>query len=202
MKRIIVAMSGATGQIYGITLLKYLREIPDCEIHLVMTDWAKKTITIETAWNIPNVESLAHRVYDYKDQAAPISSGSFRRDAMLVVPCSVKTLSAIANSYNDNLLIRAADTTLKEKKPLILAFRETPLHRGHIRLMSLAAEWGATIVPPVPGFYNNPQTIGDIVDYSVFRLLDLIGLPSSRARRWGECSTANDLTKADPVKAN
>ncbi|HMM22111.1 MAG TPA: UbiX family flavin prenyltransferase [Selenomonadales bacterium] len=184
MKRIIVGMSGATGQIYGIRLLQYLRELPEIELHLVISDWAKRTIALETDWTTGAVEALAHRVYDSHDQAAAISSGSFSRAAMVIAPCSVKTLSAIANSYNDSLMIRAADTTLKERKPLILAFRETPLHAGHLRLMAQAADIGAVIAPPVPSFYNNPRTIDDLVDYTIYRLMDIMGLPSKRAKRW------------------
>ncbi|MDA8441807.1 MAG: UbiX family flavin prenyltransferase [Peptococcaceae bacterium] len=184
MKKIIVGMSGASGQIYGIRLLQTLRQLENVEVHLIRTEWAKKTAGMETKWQADEIASLADRVYDCEDLAAPVSSGSFQRDAMIIVPCSVKTLSAIANSYNDNLLVRAADTTLKEHKTLILSLRETPLHRGHIRLMAQAAEAGAIIAPPVPMFYTLPQTIDDLVDQTVYRLLDLVGIPVAKAKRW------------------
>lgn len=184
MKRIIIGMSGATGQIYGIRLLKILHEMNDVEVHLIMSEWAKKTCGLETNLDVNTITGLADKVYDYDNMAAQVSSGSFSRDAMLVVPCSIKTLSAIANSYNDNLLVRAADTTLKENKPLILSLRETPLHRGHIRLMGLAAEAGAIIAPPVPMFYHAPRTIEDLVDQTVFRLLDLVGITVPGTKRW------------------
>ena len=177
-------MSGATGQIYGIRLLQYLKAFPDTTTHLVISDWARKTIVLETDQTVASVEALADHVHDISNLAASISSGSFQRDGMVVVPCSIKTLSGIANSYNDNLLVRAADVTMKERKPLILMLRETPLHLGHIRLMQQATEAGALISPPVPAFYTKPQTIDDIVNQTVMRLIDLLGLPSQNLSRW------------------
>ncbi|MDD3654061.1 MAG: UbiX family flavin prenyltransferase [Desulfotomaculaceae bacterium] len=189
MKRIIVGMSGATGQIYGIKLMQHLRSIPDVEIHLIMSEWAKKTLLLETDWTVEKVEQLADQVHPIYDMAASVSSGSFPREGMVVIPCSVKTLSAIAHSYNDNLIVRTADVTLKERKNLILAFRETPLHRGHIRLMSEVSEAGAIITPPVPAFYNNPRSLDDIIDQTVFRIIDLLGLPSEHSRWEGPLFT-------------
>lgn len=177
-------MSGATGQIYGIKLMQHLRSIPDVEIHLIMSEWAKKTLLLETEWKVEQVEELAHHVHSNYDMAATISSGSFQRDGMVVIPCSVKTLSAIAHSYNDNLIVRTADVTLKERKKLVLIFRETPLHHGHIRLMSEVVEAGAIITPPVPAFYNKPRSLEDIIDQTVFRVLDLLGLPLEHSKRW------------------
>jgi 4-hydroxy-3-polyprenylbenzoate decarboxylase len=186
MKKIIVGMSGASGQIYGIKLLEYFRNLPDVETHLVMSAWAKQTTLLETDWKVEEVEGLADYVHDINNLAASMSSGSFRRDGMAIMPCSIKTLSAIANSYNDNLMIRAADVTLKEKKPLILILRETPLHLGHIRLMAQAAEAGAVITPPMPEFYTKPASIDDLIDQTVFRVADLLGFPSGYLQRWGE----------------
>ena len=184
MKNIIIGMSGATGQIYGIRLMQYLRNMPDVETHLVLSDWAKKTIMLETDWTVEQVEALANHVYNIDNLAAAISSGSFRRDGMVVLPCSIKTLSGIANSYNDNLLVRAADVTMKERKQLILMLRETPLHLGHIRLMHQVTEAGAIIAPPVPAFYTKPQSLNDIINQSVLRLIDLLGLPTEGLSRW------------------
>ncbi len=184
--RIILGMSGATGQIYGIKLLEVLKEFKNVETHLVLSDWARKTIERETAYTIADVESLADCCYNINDLGAPIASGSFLCQGMVVMPCSITTLSAIANSYNANLLVRAADVTLKERRPLILAVRETPLHLGHLRIMTIAAENGATIFPPVPVFYNQPQSIDDLVINTVSRILDTLGILNSLSRRWGE----------------
>ena len=184
MKNIIVGMSGATGQIYGIRLLQYLQNIPDVTTHLVLSDWAKKTLLLETTWSVEEVEALADQVHDINNLAASISSGSFQRDGMVILPCSIKTLSGIANSYNDNLLVRAADVTMKERKQLILMLRETPLHLGHIRLMRQATEAGALIAPPVPAFYTKPTSLDDVINQTVQRLIDLLGLPSQNLSRW------------------
>jgi 4-hydroxy-3-polyprenylbenzoate decarboxylase len=183
-KRLIVGLSGATGQVYGIRLLQYLQEMQEVEVHLILSDWAKKTIRLETDWTVEKVAELANYVHDYANQAASISSGSYERAGMVIAPCSIKTLSAIAHSYNDNLLIRAADVTLKERKPLILVLRETPLHLGHIRLMESITAAGAIIAPPVPAFYNRPTSLEEIVDQTVYRVLDLLNLPIPRTRRW------------------
>lgn len=182
--RLIVGMSGATGQIYGIRLLEVLRNDPRVETHLVLSEWAEKTISMETDWKVDEVKALADQTHDLKDLGATISSGSFRRDAMVVIPCSIKSLSAIAYSFNSNLLVRAADVTLKERKPLVVVVRETPLHLGHLNTMVQATGMGAILVPPVPAFYNRPQTLDDIIMQTVNRVLDLVGLPKDLAPRW------------------
>src|SRR5262249_47701131 len=162
MKRIVIGMSGATGAIYGIRLLELLKARADVETHLVITDMGKATLKLETEYSIQDVEKLAGHVYPIKDLAAAISSGSYKTHGMIVAPCSVKTLSSIANCTNDNLLTRAADVTLKQQRRLVLLFRETPLHVGHCQLMLDAARIGAIIMPPLPAFYTKPQSIGDI----------------------------------------
>jgi 4-hydroxy-3-polyprenylbenzoate decarboxylase len=183
--RLVIGISGATGVIYGIRLLEVLRGHPDVETHLVMSNPAKQTVVLETSYQVEEVEALAHRVHPFHDLAAPIASGSFRADGMVVIPCSMKTLSAIANSYNDNLLVRAADVTLKERRRLVLVARETPLHLGHLRLMERVVETGAILVPPMPAFYNKPQTIDDLVNQTVGRVLDLMGIAHEGLfKRW------------------
>jgi 4-hydroxy-3-polyprenylbenzoate decarboxylase len=186
-KRIIVGITGASGVIYGVRLLEVLREL-DVETHLVLSEAAKRTILIETRHTIGYVEQLAATSYDQTDVGASIASGSFRTAGMVVVPCTIKTLSGIANSFNDNLMIRAADVTLKEKRRLILVVRETPLHKGHLRLLSLAADTGATILPPVPAFYHAPKTIDDLIDHIVGKILDILDIEHALFRRWGEKS--------------
>ncbi len=183
--RIVVGISGSTGVIYGIRLLEILRQHSDIETHLVLSDPAKQNIVLETAYTLEQVEALAHRVYPHGDIAAAISSGSFKTQGMVVIPCSIKTLSGIANSYNDNLLTRAADVTLKERRRLVLVLRETPLHIGHLRLMTQAAEMGAILMPPMPAFYHKPKTIDDIVNQTVGRVLDALGIEhESLFKRW------------------
>lgn len=172
--RIVVGISGSTGAIYGIRLLQVLRECKDVETHLVMSSPAKQTVALETDYKVEEVEALASHVHRYNDIAAAISSGSFKTNGMVVIPCSIKTLSGISNSYNDNLLTRAADVTLKERRRLVLVLRETPLHLGHLRLMTQAAEMGAILLPPVPAFYHRPKTIDDIVNQTVGRVLDTL----------------------------
>lgn len=172
MKRLIVGISGASGALYGVRLLQVLRECPQVESHLIMSQAARQTLSLETDFSLREVTELADVVHDVRDIAASVSSGSFRCHGMVVLPCSMKTLSAIVNSYTDELLSRAADVTLKERKPLVLCVRETPLHLGHLRLMTQAAELGAVIMPPVPAFYHRPETIRDIVDQTVSRVLD------------------------------
>lgn len=181
--RIIVGISGATGAIYGIRLLEALRE-QGVDIHLVITQPAKVTIVHETPYSLAQVEAMAARTYDINDISAPIASGSFHVDGMVVAPCSIKTLSAIANSYSDNLLVRAADVTLKERRPLVLLVRETPLHLGHLRLMVAVAEMGGIIMPPMPAFYHHPKTVDDIINQTIGKVLDLFGLDSKLFKRW------------------
>jgi len=184
VKRLVVGMSGASGAIYGIRLLESLRQDPDVETHLVISRAARITIASETDRRVSDVEALADVVYDLQDIGAAIASGSFATTGMVVIPCSVKTLSAIANSYAGDLLTRAADVTLKEGRPLVLVFRETPLHRGHIRLMALAAQAGAVLFPPAPAFYGRPQSVDDIVNETVGRVLHRVGLDNDLYTRW------------------
>jgi 4-hydroxy-3-polyprenylbenzoate decarboxylase len=182
--KLVVGISGSTGVVYGVRLLERLRELDDVETHLVTTRHAEMTLRLETPYALEDVRALADVVHNVRDVGAPIASGSFRVDAMVVAPCSVKTLSGIANSYSDNLLLRAADVMLKERRPLVLAVRETPLHLGHLRLMAAAAELGAVIFPPVPAFYHLPQTLEDVVDHSVGRMLDQVGIVLPDVPRW------------------
>jgi 4-hydroxy-3-polyprenylbenzoate decarboxylase len=179
MKRLIVGISGASGAIYGIRLLEVLREVKEVETHLVMTPSARRTISLETDQTIEHVESLADHVYRPSDIAAAISSGSFRTVGMIVAPCSIKTLSGISTSYSDNLLLRAADVTLKERRRLVLLVRETPLHLGHLRLLTQVTEMGGVVMPPVPAFYNRPTTLQAVVDQTLNRALDLLDIELS-----------------------
>ncbi|MCT4716577.1 UbiX family flavin prenyltransferase [Enterobacteriaceae bacterium H18W14] len=186
MKRLIVGISGASGAIYGVRLLKVLQQVPEVETHLIMSNAARQTLTLETDLSLRDVQALADVVHDARDIAANISSGSFKTHGMVVLPCSIKTLSGIVHSYTDGLLTRAADVVLKERRPLVLCVRETPLHLGHLRLMTQAAELGAVIMPPVPAFYHRPQTLEDIIDQTVNRVLDQfdIDLPHDLFTRW------------------
>lgn len=183
-KQIIVGISGASGVIYGIRLLEALRDIDSVETHLIMTDSAQINVAVETDWSVADVKALADHVYGNKDVAARIASGSFPTEGMLVAPCSIKTLSAIANSYADSLLVRAADVVLKEQRRLVLVPRETPLHTGHCELLYKASQIGAVIAPPMPAHYIKPQSVEDLVDHHVGRLLDLFGLESGLVSRW------------------
>ncbi|MGK2889042.1 MAG: UbiX family flavin prenyltransferase [Candidatus Malihini olakiniferum] len=186
MKRLIIGLSGASGAIYGVRLLQVLQVVEDVETHLIMSPAARQTLTLESDLSVRDVQALADVVHDSRDIAASLSSGSFRTAGMIILPCSIKTLSCIAHSYNDNLLIRAADVILKERRPLVLCVRETPLHLGHLRLMTSAAEMGAVIMPPVPAFYHRPQTLQEVVYQTVNRVLDQfdIELPESLFTRW------------------
>ncbi|WWO97229.1 MAG: UbiX family flavin prenyltransferase [Candidatus Dasytiphilus stammeri] len=172
MKRLIIGISGASGIIYGIRILQILQNIKEVETHLVMSFSARETLTIETEYTLSEIKFLADIVHDVRNVAATISSGSFKTDGMVILPCSMKTLSGIANSYTDNLLTRAADVVLKEKRRLVLGVRETPIHLGHLRLMSMVAKMGAIIMPPIPAFYHRPTTIQDLLDQTVIRVLD------------------------------
>ena len=182
--RIIVALTGASGAIYGVRTLEVLRELEDVETHLIVSKGARATLALETSYSLKDLDALADVVHSENNLAAPVSSGSFRVSGMIVAPCSVKTLSAIAVCDDGNLIARAADVMLKERRPLVLLFRETPLHAGHIRIMQQATEAGATLMPPVPAFYHRPQTIDDIVNQTVGRALDQLGLDSGTVRRW------------------
>ena len=181
--RIVVGISGASGAIYGIRILEALKQI-GVETDLVMSDSAKRTIVYETDYSINDVKRLASCVHDNNDVGASIASGSFKHAGMIIAPCSIKTLSAVANCFNTNLLIRAADVTLKERRKLVLMLRETPLHLGHLRLMSQVTETGAVLVPPLPAFYHRPKTIDDIINQSVTKVLDQFDLDVDLFGRW------------------
>ena len=184
-KRIIIGISGASGVTYGVRMLEVLRET-NYETHLIISSAGRINIEIETRHTPAEIETMADFVYDYKDMTASLASGSFLTEGMVVVPCTIKSLSGIAHSYNENLLIRAADVTLKEKRKLVLVVRETPLHVGHLRLMTLAAEMGAHILPPVPSFYHKPETIEDIIDQTIGKVFDYMGIEHNLFKRWGE----------------
>lgn len=186
MKRLIVGLSGASGAIYGVSLLQVLRSVADVETHLVMSQAARQTLSLETDLSLRDVQALADVVHDARDIAASISSGSFKTAGMVILPCSIKTLSGIVNSYTDTLVTRAADVVLKERRPLVLCVRETPLHLGHLRLMTQAAELGAVIMPPVPAFYHRPTSLDDVINQTVNRVLDQfdIDLPEDLFTRW------------------
>ncbi|WP_309141859.1 non-oxidative hydroxyarylic acid decarboxylases subunit B [Streptomyces griseicoloratus] len=188
--RVIVAMTGATGAPFGVRLLERLAELPDVETHLVASRWARATVELETGRTLREVAALADVVHPAEDQGATISSGSFRTDAMVVVPCSMKTLAGIRAGYADGLVGRAADVTLKERRPLVLVPRETPLSEIHLENMLALARMGVRIVPPMPAFYNHPATVEDIVEHIVSRVLDQLDLPAAGARRWSGLRTA------------
>jgi 4-hydroxy-3-polyprenylbenzoate decarboxylase len=183
MKRLIVGMTGASGAIYGVRLLERLAELP-VETHLIASRWARITIEHETERSFADVRALADVAYSEGDQSAAVSSGSFRTDGMIVVPCSMKTVAAIATGYAHNLICRAADVVLKERRPLVLAVRETPLHSIHLRNLATLSEMGVVIAPPVPAFYARPESIEELVDYTVVRLLDQLGVDTEVPNRW------------------
>ncbi|HHW02312.1 MAG TPA: UbiX family flavin prenyltransferase [Thermoanaerobacterales bacterium] len=184
---IIVAISGASGAIYGIRILEELNK-KGVSSHLVISKWGKETIKTETNYTVEEVESLADFVYDEDDMAAPISSGSFKCDGMIVAPCSMKTLSGIAHGYTEDLIIRAADVTIKEKRKLILMVRETPLNPMHLENMLKLSQIGVTIMPPVPAFYTKPETLDDVINQTVGRVLDQFGIEINNMKRWGNLS--------------
>jgi 4-hydroxy-3-polyprenylbenzoate decarboxylase len=184
VKRLVVGISGASGAIYGIRLLEVLRQNRAIETHLILTDAARITLAQETDWKIGDVEALADVVHKPNNVGASVASGSFAAIGMVIVPCSIKSLSAVAHSYADDLLARAADVQLKEGRPLVLVVRETPLHLGHLRLMVQAAEIGAIILPPVPAFYSRPQTVEDIVNGTVGRILLRLGIENDLYYEW------------------
>jgi 4-hydroxy-3-polyprenylbenzoate decarboxylase len=194
VKRLIVGISGATGAIYGIRLLEVLAK-SNVETHLVITEAAQKTILMESDWKVEKIKSLAKVVYDIQDIGANIASGSFQSEGMVVIPCSIKSLSAIANSFNVNLLIRAADVTLKEGHKLVLVVRETPLHKGHLNLMLRVTDMGATLLPPIPAFYFHPKTIDDLINHTVGKVLDLFGINHHLFERWGSPKLKETLRK-------
>jgi 4-hydroxy-3-polyprenylbenzoate decarboxylase len=182
--RIIVGVTGASGAVYPLRLLERLAARPDVEIHLVLSRAGEKTLYLETGKKALDLKGLAHFSWALEDISAPLASGSFVTAGMVIAPCSIHTMSAIAHGISSNLMIRAADVVLKERRRLILMVRESPFHLGHLRTMTLLAEMGAVIAPPIPGFYNRPSTIQHLVDSSVDRVLDLLGLPDDSIRRW------------------
>jgi len=184
MKRLVIGMSGSSGVIYGIRMLEVLAKNPEVETHLILSQAAKMNIGIETEWSVADVEALADEVHNNKNIGASIASGSYKTAGMIVVPCSMKTLSGIANSYAENLIIRAADVMLKERRQLVIVPRESPLHTGHCELMLKASQIGAIICPPSPAFYTSPKTVDDIINHSVARVLDLFDIESDSLRRW------------------
>jgi 4-hydroxy-3-polyprenylbenzoate decarboxylase len=183
-RRIVVGMSGASAPVYGVRLLEVLRDVPDVETHLVLSDGARRTVAYEMERDPDSVTALADVVHEERAVGDSIASGTFVTDGMVVAPCSIKTLSAIASSYSDNLISRAADVCLKERRRLVLVVRETPLHAGHLRLMLQATEAGAVILPPVPGFYHRPKTIAELVDHTVTKVLDQFGIHVNLIHRW------------------
>ena len=188
--RLIIGMSGASGVIYGVRLLQVLQQEQDVETHLIMSSAAKLNIAVETDWSAKDVSAMADHVYSNKDIAATLASGSFKTDGMIIAPCAIKTLSAVANSYADSLMVRAADVMLKERRRLVLVPRETPLHTGHCELMYKASQIGAIIAPPMPAHYINPKSVDDLVDHHVGRLLDLFDLDPGLVKRWPGVKTS------------
>jgi 4-hydroxy-3-polyprenylbenzoate decarboxylase len=192
VKRIVIAITGASGAIYGVRALQLLREVPDVESHVILTSSAHRTIEHETAYKPDEVRALADNLYSPRDIGAAIASGSFVTAGMLVAPCSVKTLSGIAHCYDDNLVVRAADVCLKERRRVVLMLRETPLHAGHIDLMAQATRNGAIIMPPVPAFYALPTTLDDVVNQTVGRALELLDVSIPGLKRWDGTDVAAD----------
>lgn len=191
-ERLIVGITGASGSVYGVRLLESLRDTP-VETHLVMTETAKRVVELEMHRAPEEVEALADVSYADDELEAAISSGSFLALGMAIAPCSIKTLSAIAHCRTETLMVRAADVMLKERRRLVLAVRETPFHLGHLRLMTTVTEYGAVVLPPIPGFYQGPQTIDDLVDHTVGKILDQFGVEHSLYARWeGEGARRRD----------
>jgi 4-hydroxy-3-polyprenylbenzoate decarboxylase len=186
MQRIIIAITGASGVIYGVRALQLLKEVPAIETHAIISPAALMTAAAELDMNAAEIRDLADVVHNYRDIGAAVSSGSFKTAGMLIAPCSIKTLSGIANCYNDELIVRAADVCLKERRRVVLLLRETPLHTGHLALMQQATASGAIIMPPVPAFYSRPQTIDDIVTQTTGRALDLLDINLPVVKRWTE----------------
>jgi len=182
--QLIVGMSGASGVIYGIRLLQVLQQESNIETHLILSDSAKLNIAVETQFSAKAVQAMADHVHSNKDIGATIASGSFKSDGMIIAPCSIKTLSAVANCYADSLIVRAADVMLKERRPLVLVPRETPLHTGHCELLLQASRSGAILAPPMPAHYIKPQSVDDLVDHHVGRVLDLFDIDPGIVKRW------------------
>lgn len=185
MRKIIVGISGSSSPIYGIQTLKALGEMPDIETHLVLSEGAHLSIRYEAPeWSIDQIEAMADVVHDPRNMGAAISSGSFKTDGMVIVPCSMKSLAALAHSYNSDLIVRAADVCLKERRRLVVVARETPLHRGHLLNMLAVTDMGGIIMPPIPGFYTQPKTIMDLVNHTVGKVLDLLDIDNEKFKRW------------------
>jgi len=182
--RLIVGLSGSSGLPYGIRLLEVLRKLGTHEVHLILTDAAKLNISVETDWRVKDVEAFADVVHNVMNISASIASGSFRTEGMIVAPCSIRTLSAITHSLADNLLVRAADVTLKERRRLVVMPREAPLHTGHCKLLYEASQLGVIVFPPMPTFYGRPRTIDDVVNTTIGRVLDLLGIDAGLVKRW------------------
>jgi len=182
--RLVVGITGASGSIYGIRLLEILRTTTDIELHVVISAAGKRTLVEETDYGVTDVEALAHYRYDVKDIGATLASGSFRTSGMVIAPCSIKTAAAVAACYADTLMARAADVTLKEGRPLLMLVRETPLHLGHLRVLTSLAEMGAVVLPPMPAFYNRPKGLDDIINHTVARVLDRLQLPQALVGEW------------------
>lgn len=185
MRRIIVGITGSSAPLYGVYALRALRDAPDVETHLILSEGAHLSIKYEAPdWTVDAIKAMADVVHDPRNMAASVSSGSFKTDGMAVVPCSMKTLAGIANSYNNDLITRAADVCLKERRRLVVVARETPLHRGHLLNMLSVTDMGGVILPPIPGFYSGPQTIDDVINHTVGKILDLLGVENDKFRRW------------------
>ena len=199
--RLVIGISGASGVIYGVRLLEMLRDLP-VETHLVMTKAAEVALAHETRLKVAEVQALAGHCHAVNDMAAPLASGSFRSLGMIVAPCSIRSMSEIATGATSTLLTRAADVALKERRRLVLMVRETPLHLGHLRSMAALAEMGAIIAPPVPAFYARPQSLEEMIDHTLGRVLDLFGLAAPNLRRWGEAPQSGDGDKLRPLKRN
>jgi len=197
-QRLIVGITGASGVRYGVRLLELLRELP-VDSHLVLSRAAEMTLAYETDLKLAEVKALADVVYPVADVGAAISSGSFQTLGMVIAPCSVRSMSEIATGVTSNLLTRAADVVLKERRRLVLMLRETPLHTGHLRSMLALSEMGAIIAPPVPGFYARPESLEDMVDHTLGRVLDLFGLDAGTVKRWGE-DPGGDGGKVRPIR--
>jgi 4-hydroxy-3-polyprenylbenzoate decarboxylase len=183
-RRLVVGITGATGVVYAVRLLQVLKGLPDVEVHLVLSTPARRTLVEETDVSVKDVEALAHVVHDNRDIGAPIASGSFRTAGMAIVPCSIKTLSSIANCYSSTLIARAADVALKEGRTLVAVVRESPLHVGHLRQMLAFAEMGGVVMPPMPAFYQRPKTVDDVVDHTVGRVLERLGIEQDLVPEW------------------
>ena len=182
--KLIIGISGASGTVYGIRLLELLRDIPEVETHLIVSEAATLTMSMETEWTMDRVCELADVIYDNKDIGAAIASGSFQTDGMVIAPCSIKTMSAVSSSFNYNLMVRAADVVLKERRKLVLVVRETPLHLGHLKTMTSITEMGGIILPPVPAFYHRPQTLDDVVNQTAGKVLQQFNLNHPAFHHW------------------